>query len=63
MENGTDQANEYIEVPSATWPRLSDEHVWLTIYTAVANRHNSNGEAALIWADSGLRDFRARFRR
>lgn len=63
MENGTDKANEYTEVPSHTWPRLSDEQVWLTIYTAVANCHNSNGEAALIWADRGLREFRARFGR
>ena len=44
-------------------PRLSDEQVWLTIYTAVASRHNSNGEATLISADRGLREFRARFGR
>lgn len=57
-----DNTRAYEEMQRAG-PRLSDEQVWLTIYSAVANCHNSNSETTLIWADRGLREFRARFGR
>jgi hypothetical protein len=44
-------------------PRLSDEQVWLTIFNAVANCHNSDRKTSCRWADEGLHEFRARFGR
>lgn len=43
-------------------PRLTDEQVWLSMWTAVANAWNCNSEdAATRWADNGLAHFRKRF--
>lgn len=57
-----DNTRAYEEMQRAG-PRLSDEQVWLTIYSAVANCHNSDRKTSCDWADIGLREFRARFGR
>lgn len=47
---------------AAAQPRLSDEHVWLSMWTCVANCFNcQDAAAAARWADKGLQQFRDRF--
>lgn len=42
--------------------RLRDEHVWLQMWSSVANAWNcKSSEAAARWADEGLKQYRERF--
>ena len=42
-------------------PKGTDEAVWLNIYCAALNKPDTLAEHALLWADKGLKEFRARF--
>jgi hypothetical protein len=42
-------------------PKGTDEAVWLNIYCAAINKPDTLAEHALLWADKGLKEFRARF--
>ena len=42
-------------------PKGTDEAVWVDIYCAAINKPDTLAEHALLWADKGLKEFRARF--
>lgn len=43
-------------------PKMTDEHVWLSIYCAATNALGTSGEDATNRADRGLTRFKVRFR-
>ena len=56
----TDHVAKMAEAVSA--PRLTDEQVWLAMWTCVANCFNcQRADDAARWADKGLSQFRERF--